>query len=483
MRATALSPPTLALLVLLGGSGCATTGAPAPGAPTDPAPSGDWTQWSSPAAAGYDADALEAARRRADEALSAAVMVVEDGRVVAAWGDVERKLELHSVRKSLYAALYGVAIERGLVDLDATLADLGVDDLAGLTDEEKGATVEHLLTARSGVYLPAAYAPSDQEEERPERGSHPPGSHWFYNNWDFNLSAVLLEQATGRPIGELFDEWIAGPIGMQDFRADDVFAAREPRRSRFPALTFRMSTRDLARFGQLWLQDGVWNGRRVLPAGWVERASAPASDLGEGQGYGMMWWVYAPGYLPADRYPHASRLGRIVQGRGTGGQVVQVVPELDLVYVHRGDTDNGREVAGRDAWGIFEQVLAARAADAGEADAASPAAPLDPVPLASQLPPYAWPEPVELSAGERERLVGRYAIAPGVEAEVYEHDGRLFGTFPGKGEAELFAISPTELFVRVQAGVRLHFAPATGPVESARFVIDGQEIPARKVDG
>ncbi len=403
--------------------------------------------------------------------------------MVAAWGDVERKLELHSVRKSLYAALYGVAVERGLVDLDATLAELEIDDLGRLSEEEKRATLGDLLVARSGVYHPAAYAPSDQEEERPERGSHPPGSHWFYNNWDFNVSAVLLERAAGRPIGELFDEWIARPIGMQDFWPDDVFAAWEPRRSRFPALTFRMSTRDLARFGQLWLQDGVWNGRRVLPAGWVERASAPASDLGDGQGYGMMWWVYGPGYLPADRYPQASRLGRIVQGRGTGGQVVQVVPELDLVYVHRGDTDNGREVAGRDAWGIFETVLAARAADPAEADAASPPAPFDPEPLTSQLPPYPWPEPVELSAAERQRLVGRYAIAPGVEAEVYEHDGRLFGTFPGKGEAELFAISPTELFVRVQAGVRLHFAPATGPIETARFVIDGQEIPARKVDG
>jgi CubicO group peptidase (beta-lactamase class C family) len=462
---------------LLAGA-CASAGAPAPGTSGGP-----WSQWSSPAAAGYDADLLNAARRHADEALSGAVMVVEDGRVVAAWGDVERKLELHSVRKSLYAALYGVAVERGLIDLDATLAELGIDDLAGLTDQEKSATVEHLLTARSGVYLPAAYAPSDQDEERPERGSHPPGSRWFYNNWDFNVVAVLLERATGRPIGELFDQWIAHPIGMEDYDPGDVFEAWEPRASRYPALTFRMSTRDLARFGRLWLQDGVWDGRRVLPEGWVERASAPASELGEGEGYAMMWWVYGPGYLPADRYPHASRLERIVQGRGTGGQVVQVVPELGLVYVHRGDTDHGREVAGRDAWGIFEQVLAARAAGGEpdpDPDRGAAGASLETVALESQLPPLDWPEPVTLTAAERERLTGEYQIAPGVNASVYLHDGRLFGSFPGKGEAELFALSPTELFVRVQAGVRLHFDPEAG---TARFVIGDQEIPARKLDG
>ena len=475
MRAT----PLALLLTLSLLAGCASSGAPAPTPRTD-----SWAQWPTPAVAGYDAAALETARAHADEAQSGAVLVVEDGRVVAAWGDVARKLELHSVRKSLYAALYGVAVDRGLIDLDATLADLGVDEVGGLTADEKRATVEDLLTARSGVYLPAAYAPSDQTEERPERSSHPPGTHWFYNNWDFNLSAVLLERATGRPIGELFDEWIARPIGMEDFEPSDVFAAWEPRASRYPALTFRMSTRDLARFGQLWLQDGMWDGRRVLPEGWVARASESASDLGEGQGYGMMWWVYGPGYLPADRYPHASRLERIVQGRGTGGQVVQVVPEKGLVYVHRGDTDHAREVPGRDAWGIFEQVLTARAANPAAADPSAGAVAMTAVPLASQLPPLDWPEPVALTAEQRERLVGRYEIAPGVAAEVYEHPdhpGRLFGFFPGKGEAELFAISPTELFVRVEAGVRLHFDPEAGPVETARFMLGGQEIPARKL--
>lgn len=458
----------------------------ASGAAAQRAPGGPWLQYASPEEAGFSAASLDRARGYADSVRSGAVMAIYRGRVLAAWGDVARRLELHSVRKSVVSALYGDAVNRGQIDLEITLAGVGIEDREPLSDRERSAKVRDLLAARSGVYLPAAYAGSEQDRERPARGSHAPGTAFVYNNWDFNVLGVIYERLTSTGLYDAFTRRIAEPLGMEDWRPTDGFLVYEPSNSSHPAHTFRLSARDLARFGQLWLQDGVWSGRRVLPEGWVERASAPVSDLGPGestQAYGMMWWVYGPGYLPGDRYPHAGRLERIVQGRGTGGQVVQVVPELDLVYVHRGDTDHGREVPGRDAWGIFEQVLAARAANPSEADPSAGATPLAPVALESQLPPLDWPEPVVLSAAERERLVGRYEIAPGVAAEVYEHPdhpGRLFGFFPGKGEAELFAVSPTELFVRVQAGVRLHFDPEAG---TARFDLGGQVIPARKLPG
>jgi CubicO group peptidase (beta-lactamase class C family) len=192
-------------------------------------------------------------------------MVIYRGRVLAAWGDVARRLELHSVRKSLYAAMYGVAVDQGLVDVSDTLAELGVDDLQKLTDEEKQATLEDLLYARSGVYHPAAYAPADQARNRPARGSKAHGTHWFYNNWDFNVAGALLERPARKPVGNAFDEWIAKPVGMEDYQPSDVFAALEPSRSQWPAHIFRMSTRDVARFGQLWLQRGRWNGRACHP--------------------------------------------------------------------------------------------------------------------------------------------------------------------------------------------------------------------------
>jgi CubicO group peptidase (beta-lactamase class C family) len=431
-------------------------------------PPAQWQQWATPEDAGFDATALEETRAFADKTQSGAVMVVYRGRVLTAWGDVARKLELHSVRKSLYAAMYGIAVEKGLIDLDTTLAALGVDDLEPLTGEEKKARVEDLLYARSGVYHPAAYAASDQDAGRPARGSHAPGTHWFYNNWDFNVAGALLERAAKKPLGVLFDEWIAQPIGMQDFEPGDVHAFLEPRTSQWPALTFRMSTRDLARFGALWLARGRWGDRQVIPAAWIDRASESRSPMSvAGQGYAMMWWTYAPDSLPAERYPHARR-HRILQARGTGGQMVAIIPDLDLVFVHRGDTDHGRQVNGRNVWMMLEQILAARRGDA-RAEAKSVA--LQPVALASQLPPFEWPRIITLDPATRNALLGRYRFAPNIVATVYEYDGRLFVSMPGQGEAELSAISPSEFFVRVDPTAAVRFDG-----EKVIALIEGREM-------
>ena len=86
-------------------------------------------------------------------------MVVRGGTVVAAWGDVSRKLEIHSVRKSLVSTLFGIAANRNEISLDKTLGQLGITDLTPLTATEQGSRVRDLLQRRSeGVYLPAAYA-------------------------------------------------------------------------------------------------------------------------------------------------------------------------------------------------------------------------------------------------------------------------------------------------------------------------------------
>ena len=106
---------------------------------------------------------------------STAVVVVQRGAVIAEWGDVERPVHCHSLRKSFLSALYGQPVRQGTLSLGATLAELGIDDAVEprLTDAEKQATVEHLLQARSGVYHPAAYETPAMVEERPAREPHP----------------------------------------------------------------------------------------------------------------------------------------------------------------------------------------------------------------------------------------------------------------------------------------------------------------------
>ncbi|MGK2963244.1 MAG: serine hydrolase [Gemmatimonadaceae bacterium] len=383
---------------------------------------------------------------------SAAVMVVLDGIVVAAWGDVARKLGLHSVRKSVVSSLFGIAAARGTIDLDRTLGDIGISDRDSLTSQEKAARIRDLLAARSGIYLPAAYADRSQDEERPARGSHGPDTHFFYNNWDFNVLGVIYERVTGSSLYDSFAREVARPVGMEDYSPGDGFLVFEPSGSLHPAHTFRMSTRDLARFGQLYLNGGKWGQEQVIPRSWVSESTEPKSATGNRAGYGYLWWSRDPGSM-GEAYPEANRRA-MYYGTGTGGQLVLAIPSDNLVIVHRGDTDNGRPVSGRAAWQVVERILAAKV---GEARGKPATMPLTPGAFDSQLPPLQQPSYVDIDSSLIAELSGEYEVAPGVVVRVFDSDGRLFGNFPGQGEAELFGLTRSEFTIRVQHGVRIAF--------------------------
>src|SRR6202008_3850881 len=119
-----------------------------------------------------------------------------------------------------------------------------------LTAEEKGATVRDLLMARSGIYHAALYETAAMAAQRPRRFSHKPGSFWHYNNWDFNTLGTIYERAVRSPIFDGFEREIGRPIGMQDYRPADGESVTGPA-SVYPAYPFKMSARDLARFGLL----------------------------------------------------------------------------------------------------------------------------------------------------------------------------------------------------------------------------------------
>ena len=125
---------------------------------------------------------------------------------------------------------------------------------------------------------------------RPGRGSHEPGSHFYYNNWDFNALGTIYERATGQSVFDAFLALIARPIGMQDMMPENMRYFREPV-SRHPAYLFRMSARDLARFGLLYLNDGTSAERSIIPSDWVRWSTSAMADAGVRGGYGAMWWV------------------------------------------------------------------------------------------------------------------------------------------------------------------------------------------------
>jgi CubicO group peptidase (beta-lactamase class C family) len=295
------------------------------------------TSWETitPEEAGYDTGKLAIARQYAGTLDSIGGMVLYDGKVLMEWGNVTKKGDMHSVRKSFISALYGTYVTEGKINLNATLSQLGIDDKGGLTEQEKQAKVIDLLKARSGVYHEASYETNTMKTERPLRGSYAPGTHWFYNNWDFNVLATILDKSTGQTIGKVFYDRIATQTGMQDFTKNDVRYFYESV-SVHPAYLFKMSARDMARFGLLYLRGGEWEGEQVIPKGWIEDSIKGYSSAGSGVEYGYLWWV-AKGWLLGNKIN-----GTAYRADGVGGQFIIVMPEEKLVIVHVSNYDNSK---------------------------------------------------------------------------------------------------------------------------------------------
>jgi CubicO group peptidase (beta-lactamase class C family) len=296
-----------------------------------------------PEAAGWSADKVAQAQSWSQQiAPTAAVMIVQHGVIVAQWGDTAVKSNLHSVRKSLLSALIGIAVDEHKIDLGATMDSLGIDDNApSLTPMEKSATVGDLLKARSGIYHPALYETPGMARRRPPRGSHPPGTFWYYNNWDFNALGTIYERATGETIFAAFEQRIARPIGMEDYQSNDGEYFRGVA-SDHPAYPIRMSARDLARFALLYLHEGSWKGRQIVPSAWVRESAQSYSHAlfdaqGPGLGYGYMWWIGFPSNIAGA--PTVNVPPRTFAAMGAEGQYAFVIPEHDLVIVHRINSD------------------------------------------------------------------------------------------------------------------------------------------------
>jgi CubicO group peptidase (beta-lactamase class C family) len=312
--------------------------APAQTKAQDSFPGKSWGQISSSEKTGWSKEKLGAAHAYADSIHSSAVMIVQRGEVVDQWGDIDKKILSYSVRKSLLSALYGIYCAEGAIDINQTLEQLGIDDSPDpLTKEERQARVVDLLRARSGVYHVVDFETDFMKKTRPARGSHAPGTFWYYNNWDFNALGTIFEKRTGLKIGEAFYQRIAKPIGMQDFQPGDVYYLGGPL-SVHSAYHFEMTARDLARFGLLYLHRGRWNDKQIVPEAWVEKSThaydmvkAGGVDLG---GYEYLWWVEYGGV----HFPEVSAPG-MFSARGVGPHYILVIPTHDLVIVHRVDNE------------------------------------------------------------------------------------------------------------------------------------------------
>jgi CubicO group peptidase (beta-lactamase class C family) len=264
-----------------------------------------------------------------------AVVVVRHGCIVfeaypnQTYGPEDRHI-LYSVTKSITSALIGIAIEEGFIEsVDQKVVDFFPDKtIANLDARKQKMTIEHLLTMSSGF-----------EWEGPDDGHHTwgaavrsgnpvqyildqpmanePGVEWYYNGGCSHLLSAILTKTTGYSTLDFAHEYLFKPLGIWSVRWP-----RDPQGIYYGGQDIWLTPRDMAKFGQLYLNNGIWEGKQVVPAEWVALSAETYFSYSQG-GYGYQWWTW-----PESGIYYAS---------GAYDQRIYIVPDLDMVVVITAD--------------------------------------------------------------------------------------------------------------------------------------------------
>jgi CubicO group peptidase (beta-lactamase class C family) len=258
-------------------------------------------------------------------------MLLRHGKVAAegfcAPFDKDRLHPIFSISKSVTSAAVGIAIGEGRFNLQDKAVELLAHHITGEVHPYTAKlTVEHLLKMTTVYHkAPSSETPNWVRTYLTSRPERPPGFLFAYDTSGTNLLCAILQETTGMTVHEylqprMFDaigmgplDWVSCPMGINRGGSG-----------------IRCTTEGLAHFGQLYLQDGIWNDRRVLPEGWVARSTARQVDnsghkgmLDGKPGYGYQFWRLRNGACGAF---------------GLGGQFVVVMPDKDAVFISTANT-------------------------------------------------------------------------------------------------------------------------------------------------
>ena len=257
-----------------------------------------------------------------------ALVVLKDGQIVyenyfLGTSAEDRRISW-SVAKSYLSALVGILLDEGKIDsLDDPVTIYAPALKGGAYD---GATLRHVLHMSSGVVFDEDYLDQKSDINRMGRvlalGGEmddfaaglterftDPGAQWKYVSIDTHIVGMVVRGATGRSVTDLLSEKVIIPMGLEYapyYLTDGVGTA-------FVLGGLNMTTRDYARFGQMFLQGGEWQGQQIVPADWVAASTVPSAPTAEGEiGYGYQWWI-----------PQGSAPGTYM-ARGIYGQYVYI---------------------------------------------------------------------------------------------------------------------------------------------------------------
>ena len=270
-------------------------------------------------------------------------LIIKNGYIIGKWGDIKRVDMTFSVTKSYLSTTAAIAFDKQLISLDEKLVNYVWD---GKFDDPHNSQItwHHLLNQSSqwsgnlfGTYDWADRPPRGLTlEEIKKQSLLPPGKDYKYNDVRVNLLSYSLLNVFRVPLPKVLKKYIMDPIGASNTWRwygydesmqiiDGVEVQSVSGGGHFGGGMF-ISSEDHARFGLLFLRDGIWGDERLISSGWIKKMRLPSEN---NSSYGYMWWLNR-GQRKWDRLPE-----NIYYGAGFGGNYVVIVPDHDLVIVVR----------------------------------------------------------------------------------------------------------------------------------------------------
>jgi CubicO group peptidase (beta-lactamase class C family) len=250
--------------------------------------------------------------------------------LVATSHDARTKHDLQSITKSVVGLLVGIALDRGMLKtLDMSVLSFFPDYADLGTPDKQRITVRDLLTMRTGLYW--QYKPYLSMARQMDAASDPfrfvlaqpmvgtPGKDWRYNNGTVELVGAVLHKATGVPLDQFAKQALFDPLGIEDWEWGKM-ANGDPGAS----WGLRLRPRDLAKIGQLVLNNGTWRGQKIVSSDWIKEMIAP-QVVQPPPMYGYLWWL--------DQREIDDRKVDVASAIGWGGQHLDIIPSLDLAVV------------------------------------------------------------------------------------------------------------------------------------------------------
>lgn len=279
-----------------------------------------------------------------EESETTSMLVLENSKIVYEYGDVSEISTLGDAKISILSLLFGKYVENGAINLQETIGENNINDFIGLLPIEKQATIENLLTSTSGVLYSDIERRNFTIFERKERGSVKPGEYFTFNNWDYNVASHILEKKSGNNFHTELEQQLAIPLAFEDWNIKNQ-SKNYTKNSQFDTYQTHLSTRDMAKIGQLMLQEGNWNGKQLISKDWIQKITSSvipidtvrvriggdiSSPLQET--YGYLWWGF-------DRFYDNPDFEGAYTAWDLTGQFITVIPKQNVVIAHKTKLD------------------------------------------------------------------------------------------------------------------------------------------------